>query len=142
MKQPQITEEMIDALDVEPRVYERGEDYFENGAVLGVKQRGDLLSAEVQGSDDEPYRVTIRLNKQGISATDCTCPYTEEWSGVCKHVVAVLLTLCYDEADVEQRPSVAELIADLDAQQLRKLLAKLAERDPAVADAIDELVRR
>ena len=70
--------------------FERGEGYCASGAVLEPQQQGNTLTARVRGSEYEPYRVTITLEPAGIAHTRCTCPY--DWGGICKHIVATLLT--------------------------------------------------
>lgn len=129
---------MIDALDLAPGIYERGRGYYKQGQVM---QRGDTLLAEVEGSDIDPYEVYVRLSAKGIVATTCSCPYAEEWGGVCKHVVAVLLTALHRPAHVTQRTPINELIAGLEAGRLRQLIAQLAEQVPTIAEQIEELLR-
>jgi uncharacterized Zn finger protein len=136
-----VTEATIASLDVDDRVYERGEQYLARGAVLRVVQRGNLITAAVEGSMEEPYTVVIRLGKDRVQAVACDCPYMEEWDGVCKHVVAALLAVQGDES-VEYRPSIAELVAALDAPQLRTLLTTLVDHHPGVADTIDQLAQQ
>jgi uncharacterized Zn finger protein len=43
----------------------------------------------VEGSEFEPYQVSIRLHDGGIADAHCTCSYDR--GGYCKHIVAVLL---------------------------------------------------
>jgi uncharacterized Zn finger protein len=69
--------------------FARGVDYERRGAVGALVLRGDLLQAEVEGSEYEPYRVTVSLDAGGVRAADCSCPY--DWGGWCKHIVATLL---------------------------------------------------
>ena len=38
--------------------FARGSEYYDSDAVLEIARRGDLVTAEVQGSDYEPYTVT------------------------------------------------------------------------------------
>lgn len=140
MPAPELTEAMIDALDLAPGIYERGRAYDKQGLVLRVTQRGDTLLAEVEGSDIDPYAVYVRLGAKGITETACSCPYTEEWGGVCKHVVAVLLTALHRRERVAQRTPIAELVAGLDADRLRQLVVQLAEQVPTMADVIEELL--
>lgn len=62
MNIPSITEAMIRQLDVDPTVYERGRSYFNGGMVLDIVQRGKVIAADVQGSEDEPYAVAVVLS--------------------------------------------------------------------------------
>jgi uncharacterized Zn finger protein len=54
--------------------FSRGEDYYRSGAVIDLQQRGDTLLAQVEGSEYEPYEVTIELANGELVEADCTCP--------------------------------------------------------------------
>jgi uncharacterized Zn finger protein len=115
--------------------FERGRDYWRRGAVSALVRRGDELTAEVEGSDIEPYRVTIRLHDGGVAAARCTCPY--EWGGYCKHVVATLLKLADDPDAVTERPTVQELLSALDRDALVALIVKRLDIDSDLAGWIE-----
>ncbi|MFD0463370.1 SWIM zinc finger domain-containing protein [Microvirga aerilata] len=83
-------------------MFERGREYWHHGAVSALVRRGDELTAEVEGSESVPYRVTIRLHDGGIAKASCTCPY--DWGGCCKHIVATLLAWADDPDAVMERP--------------------------------------
>lgn len=100
--------------------FARGEGYFRDGAVVATTRQGDTLRAEVEGSDYRPYEITVTLDRVGIVAASCTCPY--DWGGDCKHIVAVLLTFLDDPDAFEPLPTVAELLDGLDPEALRALL--------------------
>ncbi|HET9223717.1 MAG TPA: SWIM zinc finger family protein [Roseiflexaceae bacterium] len=118
-----------------PESFGRGYSYFEDGAVADVALRGHTLQAQVEGSQYTPYRVNISFSQNGITSASCTCPY--DWGGWCKHIVAVLLTCLHEGEDIETRPALGELLADLDRTQLQALLVGLAEHNPELADAIE-----
>ncbi len=118
--------------------FSRGESYYQGGAVVSLVQRGNVLQAEVEGSQYEPYRVQVTFDEGGVSGAACDCPY--DWGGWCKHIVAALLA-CLREPDlVEERPTLDELLAGLDREQLRDLLLHLAVRDPYTADEIESQI--
>lgn len=72
-----------------PKVYARGEKYFDGGAVqLHEHTRGEAVG-EVMGS--RPYRVGLKLTPKGLVA-ECTCPAMSD-HGFCKHAVALGLSL-------------------------------------------------
>lgn len=132
---PKVTKTAIHEL-ASPEVGERGEDYYESGAVLTLIRRGKQLQAEVQGSDYEPYRVTVVLGSRGgVDRYGCTCPY--DWGGACKHVVATLLAFQHDPQQIEERPPLESLLSDLEAGQLRQVLVNLAGSLPAATEAIE-----
>ena len=48
------------------------------------------MTAEVSGSEEEPYLVDLDFSEDGeLEDWFCDCPY--DWGPVCKHTVAVLL---------------------------------------------------
>ncbi len=114
--------------------FQRGRDYYEQGAVLSLVQRGMVLQAEVEGSEPLPYIVSCTIDANGSITATCTCPY--DWGGWCKHIVAACLAIIHEPETIEQRPPLDTLLSGLDRTQLQALVLKLAERDPALADVI------
>jgi uncharacterized Zn finger protein len=130
---PTLTDATIREL-ARSKSYQRGQSYYEQGAVSDVVRRGELVRAEVEGSRAQTYTITIELNDTGIARTDCSCPYDR--GGICKHRVAVLLTCLREPDDVCTRPPLSELLAEADRETLEELLVELAEDRPDVADRI------
>jgi uncharacterized Zn finger protein len=118
-----------------PESFLRGRQYFKDGAVSRLVRRGAEISAEVEGSEIDPYEVTIRLHGGGVAEARCSCPY--DWGGFCKHIVAALLKLGESPADVVERPAIAELLAGLDKDELIALLSRRLKADPALAKWIE-----
>jgi len=131
---PHLTETDIRSLAT-TQSWTRGEDYYYSNRVENVVWRDGLLTAEVEGSEYEPYIVQIRFDEQEIRSTDCTCPY--DWGGDCKHIIAALLYLCRQRDDIDQRPAVADLIANLNRDQLAVILLDLSSLHPAIIDDIE-----
>jgi len=120
--------------------FRRGQDYCQRGAVVSLVERGNVLQAEVEGSQYEPYQVRVTFDAGGLTSAICTCPY--EGGGWCKHVVAALLT-CLDEPEaVEARPPLEEMLAGLERDQLQALLLDLAERVPELVDGVEDALAR
>lgn len=79
-----LTERLLREL-ADPRSWERGVGYFEDGRVRGLVQDGTTVVAKVEGQ--QTYRVTLAL-QEGQLLAECTCPMGQ--AGVfCKHCVAV-----------------------------------------------------
>ncbi len=118
--------------------FSRGSAYFEDDAVFDLVQRGNLLTAQVTGSRDEPYEVIVRLDDRGaIDHAECTCPYDQD--GTCKHIVAVLLAaLKGDELSV--KPDLDELLAGLTEAQLRRVIRNVVGEQPGIAAAVEREV--
>lgn len=74
-----------------PESFDRGKHYYAEGAVVEVVYQDGRLTGRVAGRRQEPYRVSVDLAGGAIGTSSCSCPY--EWSGACKHVVALLLAL-------------------------------------------------
>jgi uncharacterized Zn finger protein len=131
---PIVTEAAVRNL-ARPQSYDRGEDYYERGAVREVVRRGSNLRAAVEGSQYEPYQIQIELDDTGVVDTTCSCPY--DHGGICKHRVAVLLTYIRAPDEISQRPSISELVADTDPAEVRDLLVELVERRPELAEWVE-----
>lgn len=117
--------------------FERGEDYFAEGAVDRLHHRGEKVSAQVMGS--EPYEVGLRTEADEL-ACDCTCPGTADGC-FCTHCVAVGLAML-DEKDhtpnggkpENQRDPVPHpgVSAGQSPEYLPGLLMDQAQRDDAL----------
>ena len=132
---PHITEDDVRA-KVTEQSYDRGVDYYHSGTVESATMRGNRLFAAVQGCEWDPYQVGITFNAADFTAS-CTCPY--DWGGYRKHVVAALLTFIDDDisAPVVVKPPVADLLDELDADELRGLVRMLVEAAPSLLDIVD-----
>ena len=132
---PHITEDDVRA-KVTDQSYDRGVDYYHAGTVESATLRGNQLFAAVQGSEWDPYQVGVTFSGSDFTA-GCTCPY--DWGGYCKHVVATLLAFIDDDSHVPVvvKPPVADLLDELDADELRGLVRMLVEADPSLLDIVD-----
>src|SRR5215218_8145736 len=92
-KLSRLTEAHVRELASE-KSFERGQTYYREGAILEPVRQEMELRAQCEGSDYEPYQVGATLTKSGIAETSCTCPYG--YGGICKHVVALLLTYAHE----------------------------------------------
>jgi uncharacterized Zn finger protein len=130
----ELTEPLVRE-NASPESFRRGEDYYQQGAVLSLIRRGAVLQAEVAGSDFAPYNVRVSFDEAGITHATCSCPY--EWGGWCKHIVAALLACVREPEIVRDLPPLEETLSTLDREQLRDLLLKLVERDPSLTGVIE-----
>jgi len=131
---PDLTEAAVRRL-ARPQSFERGESYYEKGAVIEVVRRGGTLQAAVEGNRYKPYQIRIDPDDTGIVETACSCPY--DHGGICKHRVAVLLTVIRDSDTVTDRPPVSDLLADLDRETLIDLFNDLSEEHPSLVEWIE-----
>jgi uncharacterized Zn finger protein len=103
--------------------------------VISLARRGNVLEAAVEGSHYEPYRVRVTFDTGGVTDAVCDCPY--DWGGWCKHIVATLLACLHEPDSVEVRPTLGELVADLDREQLQGLLLHVAAGHPYLVDEVE-----
>lgn len=120
------------------KVFERAVDYAESELVGAPILRGNMLTAQVEGSDWEPYRVLITFDTHTVTDASCTCPY--DWGGWCKHIGAVLLTVLARPDDVRTSQPLNAILDDLSAGQLRRLLGEVIAQHPDVLDTVDMLL--
>jgi uncharacterized Zn finger protein len=134
MKLPYISESSLQSY-ANANSLSRGREYFRSGAVADVTQRGSQVQANVEGSDFEPYCVSIELDTDGITSAHCTCPY--DYDGWCKHIVATVLTCIHNPKTITDRPTLAQLLDRLDPLQTQRLIKSLVSDHPRLIDDID-----
>jgi uncharacterized Zn finger protein len=137
MSQLQLTETDIRNL-ASSQSFDRGYRYYQSGAVFDVIRRGKVLTAKVEGSDYEPYRIQVTFSGGDVAETSCTCPYDR--GGICKHIVAALLVWVHEQDEVEEKPALETILAELTAVQLRQVLLGIAAGGPELAEAIEREV--
>ena len=132
-----ITEAAVRAL-ASAQSYDRGYRYYRSSSVFDITRRGNFIAAKVEGSDYDPYRIEVTVDDTGVIDTSCTCPY--DWGGICKHIVATLLIAIHQPEAIVEKPSLTILLADLTADQLRRILLGMAEMGSEFADLIEREV--
>lgn len=137
MSIPKISEATI-RLNATAQSFERGEAYYQSDCVVSLTRRGNLLQAEVEGSEVQPYRVNLSFDEGGFTETHCTCPY--DYDGWCKHIVAALLVCQRQPEIIEERPTLKQLLDRLELVQIQSLLQSLVEEHPELIDEIDSHV--
>ncbi|MDH3605218.1 MAG: SWIM zinc finger family protein, partial [Candidatus Tectomicrobia bacterium] len=142
---PEFDEEVIRDLATETS-YDRGEEYADYGAVRNLVLEGESYRAHVYGT----HRYTVRVwDDSGDVRSSCTCPY--DWGGVCKHVVAVMLSVLEQqelgqavktvgqpvEINTDASVQVDDLIASLSHEQLQTFLRLQAGEFPKLIDNLN-----
>ena len=120
--------------DVDPVILSRGQDYYRRGCVESIDHDEGHVTAEVSGSEDEPYLVDIDFDEDGnVADWDCDCPY--DWGPVCKHTVAALLALQAEPPEERSqeaaaaKTSVRELVERAEKEQLATLILEHCKED-------------
>jgi hypothetical protein len=131
MPLPEITQDIINDL-ASGASLSKGYSYFHGGAVVKLWIESDTYKAHVDGS--ERYTVTVS-EKKGSLQTDCTCPY--DWGGVCKHVVAAMLSIVHDKKirnHKKETEDIKPLIEKVDAGRLKTFLFEILSGDAALLE--------
>lgn len=118
--------------------FDRGQQYYRSGAVVNLVRRDRLIQALVEGSEYDPYRVTLTVDAGGITQVSCNCPY--DYEGWCKHIIAVALACIHNPGLIREAASLDQLLAPLDLNQTHQLLHQLVEDYPELLDEIERWV--
>jgi uncharacterized Zn finger protein len=108
------------------RSYTLGEEYYTDGLVSNLVQDGDILVAEVRGT--QTYRIKLQAVGDQLKY-DCSCPFAAE-GAFCKHCVAVGLAWLAGPKAGEKSDSVTmdDVRAYLQRQEKETLVALLVEQ--------------
>lgn len=119
--------------------FERGITYYNQDRILELAVDGREVTATVRGSSD--YQVSAVIEDDTIR-TSCSCPY--DYAGDCKHIVAVLLAVEYQGADLgtgksgapvsHSAPDVETLVEQTTAEELRTFLLEILEDNREIRD--------
>lgn len=133
-KLPRLTEAHVRELASE-KSFDRGETYYHDGSVLEPVRQERELRAQCQGSDYEPYQVSATLSKSGVAETSCTCPY--DYGGICKHIVALLLTYVHDPQSFRPIPPLSVLLAGRSREELIALIGEMIKQEPELLSLVE-----
>jgi uncharacterized Zn finger protein len=109
-------------------VYERGQTYLQEDRIVRRARFDETVTALVSGS--RPYDLTLDLTTADIECR-CSCPY--DGPGICKHAVAVLLSLV-DEPPDDERPQIDATLDRASPDELRSFLREELATDPPLRD--------
>lgn len=126
MKEIFLTEEDIQDFCTE-KSFERGGDLYHSGAISGTYRRGNTLFGRCAGSGTKSYELEVNFDGDEMDAY-CSCPY--DWGGLCKHLVAFLLTFVFEEEKFLEPMDIGTLLEPLDREQLIVLISKLVREKP------------
>ncbi len=132
-KLPKLTEAQVRKL-ANAQSFERGVDYYSGGAILDPVRQGMALSAQCEGSEYEPYEVSATLDKSGVAECDCDCPY--EYGGICKHIVALLLTYVHEPESFQVIEPPEKALAGHSKEELLGIIGEIVKHNPKVMAAV------
>jgi len=115
--------------------FARGKTYYLDGAILDPICQTTELRAQCEGSEYEPYQVSATLAESGIVETSCTCPY--DYGGICKHIVALLLTYIHKPQTFRFIPPLPTLLAGRSQEELIALIGEMIRRQPELLSLVE-----
>ena len=130
MQLPQLTPDQIQERCTE-QSYMRGLDYFHTSAIGNPTLCGYTLSGTCEGTEIDPYHVTVELTPTGIAAAACSCPY--DWGGDCKHIVALLLTYLEEPDVIYSLDTLLVTLEEKPKPDLLQIISELLKRAPELA---------
>jgi hypothetical protein len=133
-KLPKLTEAEVRVL-ANAKSFERGKSYYQDGAIVEPVQQGWELRAECEGTEDEPYQIQTTLNAQGVAETSCTCPY--DWGGICKHIVALLLTYVHNPQAFRCIEPLDKMLAGKSKDDLIVIIQDLLRHQPHLISVVE-----
>jgi uncharacterized Zn finger protein len=114
----------------EEHIFLRGLGYSRAGNVLEWSYEDTCLSAKVRGNDANSYHISLCKEEQKLIGR-CDCPY----ENVCKHMIAVLLTVKDKQSKVKSEKDTAkeekiflEYLSHLSKDELITLIDRFAPK--------------
>ncbi|MCT7976301.1 SWIM zinc finger family protein [Laspinema olomoucense] len=133
-KTPDLTDRLIRQKSA-PALFSKGQSDYEAGNVTSVTRRGNLLNAEVMDNADQPYRVRVGFEQGCLTSVTCSC--ADDKSEWCEHIVATLLVVMRQPETIQERPTLEQLLAQLNRAQIQGLVQELVKQRPEIIDEID-----
>lgn len=129
---PRLTEAQVKKL-TDAGSFERGQRYFKNGSIIEPVLQGNELRAQCAGSRYEPYELSVTFDKKGVAELDCSCPQ----GGVCKHLVALLLTYVHQPDAMHRVPPLEQMLAERSREELVEIIGQMVKREPQLVTVIE-----
>ena len=113
----------------------RGLGYYNAGHILHPRRQGNTLKARCVGSEEQPYRVQVTLNQEGIASGSCTC-YVGA-GGQCKHAAALLLCWLHEPERFQEQASLEAGLEARSQAELVALIKRMLNRYPDLESLIE-----
>lgn len=126
--------------EVSDQSWSRAQSYYNTDSVMNVVCRGSHIQAQVEGTEYEPYSVSLQVDPGGFKSARCSCPY--DWGGWCKHIAAVGMVCCRQPEQVRVAVPIEQLIGPLNAAKLQDLILELVDEAPELADRVEAIAHR
>ena len=108
--------------------FQRGQKYYEQGAIYDQKRQGMTLKSKCFGSQAPFYRQEIVFDNKGIKSAECSCPVGD--GGHCKHAIALLLTWLNDPDTFKEVEAVDATLEKRSKPELIAIIKQMLDQEP------------
>ena len=115
--------------------FQRGQDYYQQGAIYDQRKQGMTLKSKCAGSQAPFYRQEVLFSSHGIESAQCSCPIGE--SGRCKHTVALLLTWVNDPDSFQETESLDVVLEKRSKAELIAVIKEMLEQEPDLESLLE-----
>lgn len=111
-----------------PTSFSRGDELYQDGAIFDTSRQSNVLRGKCRGSSAPYYEIVVRLDEGGIQEAYCSCPYS--FGGLCKHIIALMLTFIHSPDEFAEQKSIKELLEPLEKDEIISVISKLVNCYP------------
>ena len=122
-----ISEDTLKSLST-PTSFSRGDELYQDGAIFDTSRQSNVLRGKCRGSSAPYYEIVVRLDEGGFQEAYCSCPYS--FGGLCKHIIALMLTFIHSPDEFAEKKSVYELLESLSKDEIISVISKMVNRYP------------
>ena len=117
----------------DPRIYERGKEYFAEGRIQRALVYYNNLMADVKGTLPEDYHISVDV-RDGNFIASCTCPYA---FGYCKHIAAILYAWVKRPSMFKDLGKSEDMLRQLGRDEMVEIAIDMIRYDPDVIYVIN-----
>ena len=115
--------------------FQRGQNYFEQGAIYDQRRLGMTLKSKCSGTQVPFYRQEVLFGSKGIKSAECSCPVGD--GGRCKHAVALLLTWVHDPDSFQEVEAIDITLEKRSKAELIALIKQMLEQEPDLESLLE-----
>ncbi len=115
--------------------YQRGQKYYEQGAIYEQRIQGMTIKSKCSGSQAPFYRQEVLFDSKGIKSAECSCPVGD--GGHCKHTIALLLTWVNDPNSFQETEALDVILDKRSKPELIAIIKEMLEQEPDLESLLD-----
>jgi len=115
--------------------FQRGQKYYEQGAIYEQRIQGMTIKSKCSGSQVSFYHQEVLFDSKGIKSAECSCPVGD--GGHCKHTVALLLTWVNDPNSFQEVEAIDTILEKFSKPELISLIKQIIEQEPDLVSLVE-----